>query len=160
MNFGPYERMQGIYDGLLNYYLQEVRLPLFEAADSARNFLIRFLRDDFYGGFKNLRAQTRIASSYGLLQIMYTTSVDMGYDPFDPAKRPEDLNVTATLMTFAMQHQKSLIRRSLGTQVETGNNWPKGFESSLKEGILKKWNTVEVYPDMVITKSQSYLPQH
>jgi hypothetical protein len=160
MNFGPYERMQGIYDGLLNYYLQEFRLPLFEAADSARNFLIRFLRDDFYGGFKNLRAQTRIASSYGLLQIMYTTATRIGYNRRDPQKRPEDLNAVGTTMFLSLEHQLDLLIDFIGEDAEAENNWTKGFEKSLEEGILARWNKRKTYPSEVMTKSQSYLPQH
>jgi len=159
MNFGPYDRIQGIYDGLLNYYLESVQLPLAESADSARNFLIGFMRDDFYGGFENLRAQTRIASSYGLLQMMYTTAVRIGYDRRNGQKRPEDLNVTETLMKISMDHQKILLRIGLGRSVELGNNWPNGLEKSLKDVILANWNTKEAYPNEVMTKSRNYLPR-
>jgi hypothetical protein len=91
---------------------------------------------------------------------MYTTATRIGYNRRDPQKRPEDLNAVGTTMFLSLEHQLDLLIDFIGEDAEAENNWTKGFEKSLEEGILARWNKRKTYPSEVMTKSQSYLPQH
>jgi hypothetical protein len=164
MNFAPYKSVQAIYDDFLRDFLRR-RLSSEEAAQKANEEMITYLRDKWDGGvtggpkgLKNIKAQTRIASSYGLLQMLYSTALEREY-PEDREHLPEDLNVTSTMLLLSMKHQKKILTERLSPSVEAGNHWPEGFENGFYLLVYPKWNTSESYPAQVMRKSRSYVPQ-
>ncbi|MGD1044562.1 MAG: hypothetical protein ABR936_04425 [Bacteroidota bacterium] len=102
MDFKPYTDINNIYK-------EQLRAALYSCyffgapqgqtyADVSREYMARYLRDDCHEvGAINITAQTRVASSYGFLQMCFTTAVedkDRGYPYNDSNKSPEDLNET------------------------------------------------------------------
>jgi hypothetical protein len=166
MNFEPYERPMNIYHAFLSHYQDELGLELQEAADSARNRMIVFLRDEWdyhvprnNKGLINVTAQTRIASSYGLLQPMYTKALLFGYQE-NNNNLPELLNVTDTMMVVAMRYQKEKLRRFVGASGEDNNNsWTDGYENGFFRGVYPRWNRILSYPTEVFRNSRNYQPQ-
>lgn len=149
--------------------------------------MIKYLRDEFTDevgnvGMKNMIAQTRIASSYGLLQILYTTAYDEHNYPTNNNDRPENLNEVKISMDYAVEHLKKLFNNYNEFSIETDNNWvskftgqlnkkyplfPKptaGFEQAL--GVMYyKWNPGEnengyaIYHKKVLNNSKRFLPR-
>ncbi len=163
MNFLPDTTIQNIYNNFLNEY--QTHLSLQKAAPLANARMISFLKDEWDGGvtggtkgLKNIMAQTRIASSYGLLQMLYSTALDQGYRE-DISHLPENLNITDTTMNLSIPYQKSLLIQNIGASIESGENWPDGFEKDLYDYIYSNWNTRPTYNDEVFQKSRNYLPQ-
>jgi hypothetical protein len=134
----------------------------------AREKMIEYLRDKWNKGAKNMVAQTRLASSYGLLQMLYSTAVEakeMSYPSKDPNISPEDFNVTDTNMTYCLKYMKKLLQKYLTTTVEGNGNWPHGFEYWFKDYIWPIWNTNEAFPGGsyakdVYSNSQRFKPQN
>jgi hypothetical protein len=163
MNFSPYNFIQVRYDVFLNAY--KTLLPLSQAASLANKAMATFLRDEWNGGvkngpkgLKNILAQTRIASSYGLLQVMYPTAINRGYDE-NVSHLPENLNITPMFMRVCMPYQKTRLINNIGASADSGGNWPEGFEKSFYDFVYSKWNTRKSYPVEVFQKSRQYLPQ-
>ncbi len=165
MNFDPYKMPKRIYHAFLSHYQDELGLELQEAADSARNRMIVFLRDEWdyhvprnNKGLINVTAQTRIASSYGLLQPMYTKALLFGYQE-NNNYLPELLNVTDTMMVVAMRYQKNKLRNYVGALMEENNNsWLNGYENGFFLGVYPQWSTIETYPTEVFRNSRNYQP--
>lgn len=106
-------------------------------------------------------AQTRLASSYGLLQMMYGTAVwRLEYPSTDPNVGPEDLNVTSTGMYYSLEHMKKMLISRLTSSGEENGNWPKGFEFYFKKYVWPEWNSDPTYPRIVSSNSQKFLPQN
>ncbi|MGD1046482.1 MAG: hypothetical protein ABR936_14330 [Bacteroidota bacterium] len=166
MNFEPYERPMNIYHAFLSHYLDELGLEIQEAADSARSKMIVYLRDEWdyhvprnNKGLMNVTAQTRIASSYGLLQPMYTKALLFGYQE-NNNYLPELLNITDTTMVVAMRYQKEKLRMSVGASEEANNNsWTNGYENGFFRGVYSRWNSKPNYPTVVFRNSRNYQPQ-
>jgi hypothetical protein len=129
------------------------------AISKSNEKIITFLRDEWHRGLKNIKAQTRIASSYGLLQMLYTTALGCRY-PEERQNLPENLNITFVFMELSMYHQKSLLRTYLGSVREESCNWPDGFEASFKYGVYKGWNSKKWYINGVMRKVLHYKPQY
>jgi len=125
--------------------------------------MIVLLRDTWNHGTKNMVAQTRLASSYGLLQMMYSTAVEREVCPYpstNPSISPEDINVTDTNMTYSLKYMKELLVNALTPSIEADGNWPSGFEAVFKNKIWHKWNKHEDYPGSVYSFTQWFLPQN
>jgi hypothetical protein len=153
-----------------------------EANDLARIATIDFLMNKFNGGLTNSIAQTRIASSYGLLQILYTTAYDEHNYPITNNDRPENLNEIKLAMDYAVEHLKKLFSDWNKFSLEVDNNWsskysgqlnskyaifPKptaGFEQALSV-MHYKWNPGEqengyaIYHKKVLNNSKRFLPR-
>ncbi len=154
-----------------------------EANDSARIALIDFLKNDFNGKLDSIPAQTRIASSYGLLQILYTTALKEHNYPTSDSSRPENLNEVKISMDYAIQHLKKLFNRWNGFSTDSSSNWasnyqgndenddgydfPKpspGFEETLAV-MHHFWNPGEhvgtnaTYHEKVLNNSKKFLPR-
>jgi len=165
MNFFPYSTIQKIYHAFLNDYMK--RVPLKQAAQSANASMITFLKDEWNGnvrngtkGLSNIKAQTRIASSYGLLQSMYGTAVTRENYPEDILHLPENLNINSNGLNISIQYQEGLLIGVVGASLEYGGNWPNGFEGTVYWYVYKVWNPYKQgYPDAVLFHSQNFIPQ-
>ncbi|WP_138431955.1 hypothetical protein [Fodinibius saliphilus] len=125
----------------------------------ARDTMAKYLKNEWRGGLKNMYAQTRIASSYGPLQLLYTTSRDYNY-PIKRksgklAARPEDLSELAVHFKVVML----LYQTHLQNQVTKKVNWEKGYEKSWYQAV-DKWNPYAPrYEEKVFQFMNLYLPQ-
>ncbi|OQA64951.1 MAG: hypothetical protein B6D44_16435 [Ignavibacteriales bacterium UTCHB2] len=153
-----------------------------EANDSARVATINYLKYDYEGGLDSITAQTRIASSYGLLQSLYVTVEDEHNYPVTNSDRPENLNKVKLSMDYAIEHLKKLFNNFNGFSLKTDNNWISnyagqlnikypifskpgpGFEQALSV-MYYKWNPGEkensnaVYHKKVLNNSKMFLPR-
>ncbi len=155
-----YTNLLGEFSGLTVQFSSRPREGI------AREKMIEFLRDEWHGGAKKMVAQTRLASSYGLLQMMYSTAVgtkEMDYPSLDPNISPEDFNVTTTNMTYSLQYMKNLLKKVVIPSSEE-NNWSNGFEYWFKNYVWPIWNTGttssgSIYANGVFSCTQKFLPQ-
>lgn len=149
-----------------------------EANNLARDALLKYLKSEWNGGLENIKAQTRIAASYGLLQMMYTTV----YDEHKYRKMPEKLNEVSIAMEYSVKHLKKLFKNNNGFSLDDKNaNWeskhsgktttpkfPKpsaGYEEALKV-MIWMWNSLltadkinAIYHTNVLTNSEQFLPR-
>jgi len=124
--------------------------------------MIKYLRDEFEfkdknntKGMKNMIAQTRIASSYGFFQALYTTALEWGYEESEN-KLPENLNTFEESFPLVIKaYQNYCVELK-----EENNNWSTGFESKIKNSVFDKWNTHKTYPDRALNEVEKYLPQN
>jgi len=162
-----YTPIQKIYD----QFLYDLRLDyrgdsLYKAA---RDTMAIFLKnkwmgpenlqlDDFEGGLKNLTAQTRIASSYGYMQLWYVTATERGYK-IKNNRSPEELNETETFFPFAMNfHMKNLKKIKDSLNLGT-NNWKEGYEM-IWQKMFHYWNPgMDNYGEDIASYSLKFEPQ-
>ncbi len=129
--------------------------------ERSREYMIKWLRDDWNNGAKNIVAQTRLASSYGLLQMMYSTAVEqIDYPANNHEVSPEDLNATDTCMFRSLEYMKKMLKSKLSPTMELNGNWPHGFEYYFKKYIWPTWNSSDSYPNKVYLKTQRFIPQN
>jgi len=155
MDFGPYKSIQREYHNKYVKLAEEEKLTQSEIADSTNKLIIQYLRDEWQGGMKNHIAQTRVASSYGFLQPMYTTAREKGY----PARKvPEDINLIDHFFYF-VKNQKEMISVQIGENLEKGNNWTDGYEKTIRDAVYRIWNDSPSYPTHVLKFSKKYNPE-
>lgn len=128
-----------------------------QASDSANAKFIRWMRDTWSGGLKNIVAQTRIASSYGLLQLIYYYGVSDAEYPIDANHRPEDINLVYNSLYYGIMHFSNKLECAMYVPLDS-NNWPNGLEVSYLLGLLRYNGSINYALD-VIAYSQQYLPQ-
>ncbi len=136
------------------------------ANNEARENFIKFFRDEWNGevsgnknGLKNIKAQTRIAASYGLLQLTYPTAIGgtVNY-PVNFENLPEELLETENLK-WAFNLLTYYINDALKTQIDKNGNWQDGLEGTYLNRIWKSWNKWKVgYPEEVLDFSNNYKP--
>lgn len=136
------------------------------ANNEARENFIKFFRDEWNGevsgnrkGLKNIKAQTRIAASYGLLQLTYPTAIGgtVNY-PVNLENLPEELLETENLK-WAFNHLTYFINDAVNTQTNKNGNWQEGLEGTYLNRIWKRWNKWKVgYPEEVLGFSNNYKP--
>jgi hypothetical protein len=164
-----YETLQKEFDLMFDYFrdprggslgLREI-LSVQEAADSAREHMIDFLKNRWKDGLNNVVAQSRIAASYGLFQTLYPTGLLRGY-PADIEYLPEGLNIPEINFPLSVQYQDSLLRsdKSLGSKFESEGNWPLGLEGSFKRYVYPIWNEKSDYGNEVIKRFSLFLPKN
>jgi hypothetical protein len=138
------------------------KLTFAERADSTNKRMAVYLRDEFQfyddnntKGMKNMIAQTRLASSYGLFQVMYTTAILKAWSyPTDVEHKPEALNEVDTNFVYATERQKKLL-----ASYENKNNWTDGYEETIRKSVLKDWNG-DAYSKQAIRRLQLFLPKN
>jgi hypothetical protein len=157
IDFSPYDTVQARYDEMLQFF-KDQGVSVEVAADSANVNMIVYLRDRWNGGTRNIKAQTRIAASYGLLQMMYTKGLERGYKE-DREHLPEYLNITDTIMVLSMEYQKYLLKKGLSSGQESGNNWSTGYDEAFWTHVYGIWNKKIWYRYGVEAKSHLYSPQ-
>jgi hypothetical protein len=142
--------------------------------DSARvladTSYIKFLRDSIGGkGMYGTPAQTRIAASYGLMQLTYfsgaTSFVGYGYNypNNDPEYRPEFIMIPDINIEYGCKHFLGKLRskKALGSvKYLEEDTWPreKAYELSYWRG-LKLYNGDSVYPNLVFNYAKKNLPK-
>ncbi len=140
-------------------------LTFAERADSTNKKMIVYLRDEFTDeigtkGMKNMIAQTRIASSYGYFQPLYTTAInknDKWKYPEDADNLPENLNKNSVIFPMATRMEKEYLEN--GLKDKSKNNWDIGFEGAFEKYIFKNWNKDKEYPISVMYNANKFLPQ-
>jgi len=152
MDYGKYISIQKIYNSFYNNVEQDTNLTKSQIADSANTLMSGYLQDKWEGGMKNNVAQTRAASSYGLLQPMYTTALEKGYPK---GMRPEDINLTKSFHYF-VRNQAKLITDEVGKK---NNNWSKAFDKTIRDVVLASWNDDSNYPNDVLRLSKKFDPK-
>lgn len=103
-----------------------------EAEGEARDAANNWLRYKYQGGLLNTAiAQTRTASSYGSMQILYSTANDRGYARGSAQHLPEYLNINDTLFQCTIpQILKCLTGELQFERVTSANNWTLGMDST------------------------------
>jgi len=119
--------------------------------------MIKYLRDEFTDGvgtigMKNMIAQTRIASSYGYFQALYTTALGWGYDE-EAEHLPENLNTFEVLFPLVIQKYSGYLSN------QEVNNWNSGFETTIKDKVFSNWNDHKKYPNSTLNNVERFLPQ-
>jgi hypothetical protein len=112
--------------------------------------------DDGYIGLNNRPAQSRIASSYGPIQIMYINATLRGYST-GLTDLPENLSINDTFFPFAMAHYIRLLEEQIGTGNASTSNWPQGFENCLNE-VFHRWNSTFDYDTDIMRDANNFLP--
>ncbi len=138
-----------------------------ERIDSVRLEFIHHLKTKYHTGLDSNFAQTRIASSYGLLQRMFTLAVSednypWGTDPNDSQWPPERLNDNSVFFDFAMKHYSDLLAEAV-TNSSSDNNWSGGLDAGLHRTVAlwnqNSGNGNQAYADDVFTRMhQLYWP--
>lgn len=175
MNYGNYNAIQKKYHELFvetksatifDKIVKKTRgLTFAERADSTNKKMIVYLRDEFTDevgtkGMKNMIAQTRIASSYGYFQAMYTTAIskkDNWKYPEDADHLPENLNENNVIFPMATRMEKQYLEN--GVKDKSKNNWDIGFEAALERYIFTSWNPNKEYPISVMYNANRFSPQ-
>jgi hypothetical protein len=163
MIFRGYETMEG---GIQEWYNNEYDhfKDKENAGNLAREALASSFRDDIFGiGAQNIPAQTRIASSYGYLQILYTTAIgdeEHGGVSYPTNLRPEDLNKASICELYQFAHLKNIVDGQIGKLLmDSAGEWPNGFEKFILDFVYPEWNPRGNYPYEVLEFSTYYLPQ-
>jgi hypothetical protein len=153
-----YKSIQLIYNSILNIKQGNKKNPTANDITAAYDSIVVYLRDSWNGGLDSMIAQTRIASSYGLQQLMYGTAVDRGY-LVDNQHCPEELNINNIFYPFCMKHQKYLLKEILGSKALNENNWSGGYDDIFFR-MLNNWNPkMANYEQDVMLYSKNYLPK-
>jgi hypothetical protein len=151
-----FKEIQNKYDEFLNSYKENKRLTSIDAADCANARMAKYFKNEWKKGkAETAVAQTRCASSYGLIQLLYTTARDDSRGiKYEKDALPENLNLLSFFSDF-IKYEKRLLTKGLTQE----NNWDSGFETTIKNKILAMWNTAEDYPPTIIANSQMFLPK-
>jgi hypothetical protein len=168
----PYRIWENVFTEVSDRVIKDGH-PADTAFHYARAIANEWLRDYYLkGALKNV-AQTRIASSYGLLQTLYATAIEKGYPPNTASHPPERLNESERSQfseescTYGTRYLSHQLNRENVYQGNGENNWLMGWEPSLQialslynsPGSFKKESRVTYgYGIDVIHRSQRYLP--
>ncbi len=121
-----------------------------------RNQFIQYMSNQYFSGLNNRIAQSRIASSYGPIQLMYTRALELIQRyPVGSHDRPENLNLLDTFFPFAMINYVELLREQVGDI--NSNDWDDGFEETMRR-VYHGWNRKSGYDTGVINNTKNYLP--
>ncbi|MHB1686682.1 MAG: hypothetical protein ACYCVH_04820 [Ignavibacteriaceae bacterium] len=160
MNFAKYgyTGVQKIYNAILKNFQGNKSIPSPDNITNVLTSTTSYLRDSWHGGLKNIIAQTRIAASYGLIQMTYALALLRKYKE-DPHYPPELLNVNSILFPLSMNDQLIKLQNAIGNSPVGTSNWKYGYDESFKK-IYQAWDPwMKGYADKIIYKSQAFLPQ-
>jgi hypothetical protein len=150
-----YKTAQKEYDKILMHFQGVKSNPTEEDYIAARDSTVKHFKYSWYGGLDNMYAQTRIFASYGLLQTMYETALNRGYQE-DSSHLPENLSINNIVWPLAIKHLIKLLSEIL--EENNNNNWASGYENVFK-AMAKKWNPWMTDYDLeVLNNSKKYLP--
>jgi hypothetical protein len=134
------------------------------ARDTANNWL----RYQWQKGIMNTGiAQTRTASSYGLLQMMYPTAHGGRNYPINDNHLPEYLNITDTNFYYAVPFMEMQLEAELAGFTNKTSNWTNGFEMTFLRAYDRYNGATENsgnigkkgYGKAVLRYSRNYLPK-
>lgn len=156
-----YRNTYGLEDKWSTFYNDTSGMPngytSAQQSDSANARFVRWMEDTWNGGMKNKIAQTRIAASYGLLQLVYYYGVSDGEYPIGSAHRPEDINLVPNSLYYGILHFANKLKNALSVPFDS-NEWPDGLEKSYLNG-LKLYNKKSDYAPDIVNYSEQYQPQ-
>ena len=158
LTFPNYSRPTTMYNRIRRNIYQSIHLnpavQNVQANLAARSQFISYMSTEYKGGLVNRIAQSRIASSYGPLQLLYTTALDRSY-PTGIHDTPENLNVLTTFFPFAMAYYVRCLSHCV-TDINSGN-WNDGFEGTMVE-VYQQWNSKPGYNSGVMANATKYPP--
>jgi hypothetical protein len=154
-----YKTIQDLYDGIYIKIARNTDLTQAEIIDSTNKRMVKNLKYEWRGGLKYKMAQTRVGSSYGWLQMLYSTAREGGrHSLYSINNLPENLNANAFFVK-CIQYQNSHVTTYLNDNGEHLNdNWTDGYYKTLSKVIFKLWNKNPYYGPSIIKKMNSYLP--
>lgn len=131
----------------------------------ARDSLARFLQNEWDGGIStnpkgldSIWAQTRMASSYGLLQITYPVAVDRGY-LVTQSNTPERLNIDSVYLPYCMENHRVNFQAANRFNLDVSNSWSTGFDEAIRK-MVQRWNPyADGYGNLVVKNSKHFLPK-
>jgi len=135
----------------------------------ARNEANYYLQYEYMNGRLNDNdAQTRIASSYGLLQMLYTSATDLRDYPKNSSDHlPEYLNERIRNIEFGTGYFADCVKKETDLQKYEENNWELGYERILEIGLIAynqgyknitRYGRNNSYAKGVYGFSEKYLP--
>jgi hypothetical protein len=157
------EKFKATKDSL---YGKDMTKEQIEAA--ARDTANSWLRYQWQKGIMNSGiAQTRTASSYGLLQIMYPSAHEGRSYPIDDNHLPEYLNIADTNFYYAVPFMEMQLEAELASLTNKTSNWTNGFEMTFLRaynrynGATEDAGNIETkaYGKAVLRYSRNYLPK-
>lgn len=169
-----YENLRDQWDAYFSSYLRNIlrngaTIPVarVQANVLAETSFVHWLQDSIGGlGMLNTVAQTRIAASFGLMQLTYyggtvprQSFITWGYNfpSNDPEYLPEYINIPRIGLKYGVLHFKGWLRLALGGAHFSENSWP-GLEYAYWWG-LKRYNGKKEYPNPVFGYANTYLPR-
>lgn len=160
MDFNLYTTIQAINDQKFDELLNDVQnsnleLTNIQIADSTNRIMADFLRDEWKGGLKNHIAQTRTASSYELLQMLYVTAREK--INYDIDELPEYMN-TNNFFVESIIYQRNELNEFLSDVGDSDYKWTVGYEEAFRSSIFDVWNPSPGYPDNILKRVKDYLP--
>ncbi len=107
------------------------------SVDDARAVANKWIKNKYQ---MDVPAQTRIAASYGFLQILYATACDRGYDEDTKDGTcnnhlPEYLNLTQLNFDCAIPFLASKIILALENSPDKDGNWIDGYEATIRRAL-------------------------
>jgi len=157
-----YRTIQNKYNELYEEVSLDSTKTLAEIADSTNVLMIQYLKYDWKVKYRteigaiNMIAQTRAASSYGFLQMLYTTARDKV--DFDRTDVPEKMNEEQFFVQFIIYQEDLMLDRIENNESGYEINWNEGYEKLIRNSIFEDWNTASSYPDEVLDRARNYKP--
>ncbi len=172
--YGVYKDPQTEYNKYLEASYEKYKISKHpknepKANDEARENFINFLKNEWDGGISggkkgltNIKAQTRIAASYGLIQLTYPTAIATKYGvnyPVDNDNLPEKLLETVNLK-WAIKYLTYLLKKAILDEhkKEKQANWDDGLEGTFSDDVWPSWNSITSYPSEVLNFAKAYSP--
>ena len=147
----PSKKLNGIY----KYGLKILKKSRDEAIDYATDSLKKWLKTDEFSDAKKY-AQTRIFSSYGMLQQIFyfaCTEKIADYAISNDKQTPESLNE----IDYSIKAYKAKMRKEVKNK--SNNQWEYGFEEDWVKILLNYNKGEKDYGKDVIELSKQYLPK-
>lgn len=152
-----YSQPREVYEDIIGAVREKNKdLEVEEIYSQANDSLVAYLKSDWRGGLDSLYAQTRIASSYGYFQVLYTTgilSIKSGGANYPRTELPEKLNEVETNFRIAMVKYNELLNEN------ADSNWEKGYEQVWSE-LVSNWNSKSEYSSSIYKNIKNFLPQN
>ena len=114
------------------------------------------------GVFSKAIAQTRIASSYGLLQVLYSSAV--AFREYDRNELPEKLNEIEIGFPLTLKFLKEKIAKTQNmnenniSELDKKTTFHEGLETAYGKAYYPHYNTDPAYPKEVLNRYKKYNP--
>ena len=153
--YGLYKEPKVVYDSIIVKFRNAgiIEDSLYIVSNDS---LVTFMKTKWKGGLDNVYAQTRIASSYGYLQLLYTTAVLNGEQDgagYSRKELPEKMNEVEQSIELAMILYGKYLR------IEDLNMWDRSYEVVWVENVIRRWNRSPSYRKLVTKVIQNFKPE-